>query len=104
MNILLSFVGDHDPYSNKKGDLGPVLSILKKKKFDKLYLLFNKDEYWDSLIETQKYCNKYFPKMEVIYREVKSLNPIDYNLVYPAMYKVVKKIVKKVLNRRLLPL
>jgi hypothetical protein len=92
MNILITFIGNHDPYSDDKKNLGPILSILTKRKFDKLYLLFNNDRYWDKLIQTQEYCNRHYPEMKVEYRETKSLNPIDYNLVYPAMYNVINRI------------
>lgn len=92
--ILLTFVGNHDPFANQQDKLGPILSILKKTKFDRLILLFNNDKYWNSLTETQKYCNENYPKMQVDYRLVDALNPIDYNLVYPAMYKVVAKVVQ----------
>ena len=94
MKILISFVGNHDPFADKENNLGPILSILKKRKFDKLFLLFNNDKYWKKLTETQKYCNRNFPQMKVEYREAKSLNPISHNLVYPAMYQVTRKIVK----------
>jgi hypothetical protein len=94
MKILITFIGNHDPFADGKENPGPILSILMKRKFDKLYLLFNNDHYWDSLIKTQEYCNQHYPQMKVEYREAKSLNPIDHNLVYPAMYQVVQKIKK----------
>jgi hypothetical protein len=94
MKILISFIGNHDPYDDGKETPGPILSILHKRKFDKLYLLFNNDKYWDALTETQLYCNQHFPQMKVEYRLAESLNPIAYNLVYPAMYQIVTKIVK----------
>ena len=94
LKVLISFVGNHDPYANKEKELGPILSILKEKKFDKLFLLFNNDKYWDFLIETQSYCNQTYPEMKVEYRLVEVLNPIDHNLIYLAMYKVITKIVK----------
>ncbi|NQV17413.1 MAG: hypothetical protein HQ534_02555 [Armatimonadetes bacterium] len=94
MKILITFIGNHDPFADGKENSGPILSILKKRKFDKLYLLFNNDRYWDSLIETQEYCKQHYPYMKVEYRQAESLNPIDHNLVYPAIYQVVQKIKK----------
>jgi len=94
MKILISFVGNHDPYAGGKETHGPILSILKQRNFDKLYLLFNNDRYWNALTQTQEYCNQHYPKMKVEYRQAESLSPIDYNLVYPAMYQVVQRIKK----------
>jgi len=95
MKILISFVGNHDPFADKNKTTGPILSILKKRKFDRLYLLFNNDKFWDRLTETQKYCNQNYNYMKVEYREAKSLNPIDHNLVYPAMYNTIRRILKE---------
>jgi sigma54-dependent transcription regulator len=92
LKILISFIGNHDPFADRKEQLGPILSILKRRSFDKLYLLFNNERYWDSLIQTQSYCNQHYPNMKVDYRQAESLNPIDYNLVYPAMYQVIQNI------------
>ena len=92
MNILITFIGNHDPFADGKSKLGPILSILQNRKFDKLFLLFNNNRYWDALIQTQEYCNRHYPDMKVEYRQAESLSPIDYNLVYPAMYQVVQKI------------
>lgn len=94
MKILISFIGNHDPFADEDKAIGPILSILKKRKYAKLYLLFNNDKYWKRLSATQKYCNQNYNQMQVEYREAKSLNPIDHNLVYPAMYQVTRKIVK----------
>lgn len=94
MKILITFIGNHDPFADGKEKPGPILSILQKRKFNKLFLLFNNDRYWDSLIQTQEYCNRLYPNMKVDYRQAESLSPIDYNLVYPAMYQVVQKIKK----------
>lgn len=91
---LVSFIGNHDPYADEKKRLGPILSILKSRKFDALFLLFNSDKYWDKVFETQAFCNKHFPMMKVEMRLAESINPIDYNLVYPSMYKVISRIVK----------
>ena len=94
MKILLSFIGNHDPYSDGKEKPGPILSILQNRRFDKLYLLLNNDKYWDPVYETQAFCNRNYPKMIIKYRLAETLNPIDHNLVYPVMYQVVQKIKK----------
>ncbi len=95
MKALLTFIGNHDPFADGKAQLGPILSILEKRKFDKLYLLFNNDRYWDAVFKTQEICNQKYPQMKVEMRLTEAVNPINYNLVYPAMYNVVQRIVKE---------
>ncbi len=94
MKILITFIGNHDPFADRKKNPGPILSILTKRKFDKLYLLFNSDKYWDAFFAIKTYCNEHYPLLEVEPRIAESLNPTNYNLVYPAMYQVVQKIKK----------
>lgn len=38
INVLISFVGKHDPYGNNDTK-GPLLTLIKEKKFDDIYLL-----------------------------------------------------------------
>jgi hypothetical protein len=95
MKILISFIGNRDAEALKKNENGPILSILEKRKFDCLYLLFNSDNYWTAMLELQAYCNQYYPQMKVEFREAKSIDPIHYNLIYPAMYQVADKIQKE---------
>ncbi|MDP8232465.1 MAG: RNA repair transcriptional activator RtcR family protein, partial [Candidatus Zophobacter franzmannii] len=95
MKALITFIGNHDPFSDSRGTPGPILSILEKRKYDKLYLLFNNDKYWKKVFATQEYCNKHYPQMKVEMRLTEAINPINYNLVYPAMYNVVSRIVKE---------
>jgi hypothetical protein len=95
LKILISFIGNRDAEALKKKEKGPILSIIEKRKFDSLYLLFNNDNYWDAMLEMQAFCNQHYPQMKVEFREAKSLDPINYNLVYPAMYQVVERIKKE---------
>lgn len=95
MKNLISFIGNRDAEALKKKEKGPILSILEKRKFDILYLLFNHDSYWDAMLEMQAFCNQHYPQMKVEFREAKSLDPINHNLVYPAMYQVVQRIQKE---------
>lgn len=44
-NLLLSFVGNHDPIQRPQGDPGPVLSLLEARRFDSVVLLISGPEY-----------------------------------------------------------
>ncbi|MCC7431314.1 sigma 54-interacting transcriptional regulator [bacterium] len=87
MKILLTFIGNNDCEGK-----GPILSILEKLSFDRLYLFYNSEKYLKPASQIRDYCQKNFPKMQVFYQEVASQNPTDYNTVYPALYEAVSKV------------
>jgi DNA-binding NtrC family response regulator len=89
--VLLSFIGNNDCYLSEGKD-GAIISILKKRPFDALYILFNKESYLEHAYEIRDYCKRYFPRLEVNFEPSVTLDPIDYNLVYPAMYNAISHI------------
>jgi DNA-binding NtrC family response regulator len=92
--VLLSFIGNNDCYLSE-GKEGAILSILKEIPFDALYILFNKESYLEHAYEIRDYCRRRYPRLEVYFEPAVSVDPIDYNLVYPAMYNAVTNIKKK---------
>lgn len=92
--ILLSFIGNNDCHLNE-GKEGAILSILKQRAFNVLYILYNEDSYLPFASQIREYCKKRYPAMKVYYQEAAAYNPIDYNLVYPAMVASVKNIIKE---------
>jgi len=93
--ILLSFTGNHDPYSKENESLGPILSIINQEKYDVLCLLYDTAEYLIKASAIKKYCQTHFPELTVRYFETPIYNPIEYNLVYPAMYQSIKEITQE---------
>lgn len=91
--ILLTFIGNNDCYPNDKP--GAILTLLKKHSFNKMYLLYNNDQYLKPASEILKYCEKHYPDLKVHYQSAPSENPTDYSTVYPAMYGAVKEILKE---------
>jgi len=92
--VLLSFIGNNDCYLSQ-GQEGAIISILKSGCYDALYILFNKENYLESVYEIKDYCRKLFPALQVFFEPAVSIDPIDYNLVYPAMYNAVTNIKQK---------
>jgi len=74
---------------------GAILSILQEIRFDKVYLLYNHDKYLKAASDILKYCSKYYPGIQIIYKSTPAENPTDYNIVYPAMYKSVREILEE---------
>jgi sigma54-dependent transcription regulator len=57
--------------------------------------LYNDTRYLQHASDILLYCRKKFPNLTVRYQEAESLNPIDYNVVYPSMVSAVKGILKE---------
>jgi len=89
--ILISFIGNNDCQLSQ-GKEGAILSILREREFDFLYILYNDTRYLQFASEILLYCKKIFPRLTVRYQDAESLNPIDYNLVYPSMVSAVQAI------------
>ena len=96
--VLLSFIGNNDCLL-KEGKEGAIISILKSRSFDAIYILFNRESYLEPAYEIKEFCARYFPALEVYFEPAVSLDPIDYNLVYPAMYNAVVNIKAKERNK-----
>jgi len=89
--ILLSFIGNNDCLLSQ-GKEGAIISILKEREFDVLYVLYNDNSYLKYASEILLFCKKHYPKLLVRYQEAISINPINYNIVYPAMVSAVNSI------------
>lgn len=92
--ILITFIGNNDCYLSE-GKEGSIISILNQREFDDLYILYNDARYLPYASEILLYSQKRFPNLKVRYQEAESLNPIDYNMVYPAMVAAVQDILKE---------
>jgi len=89
--VLISFIGNNDCLLSQ-GKEGAIISILREREFDTLYILYNDTRYLQFASEILLFCQKKFPHLTVRYQEADSINPIDYNLVYPSMVAAVKAI------------
>ncbi len=92
--ILITFIGNNDCLL-REGKEGAIISILKQRPYDLLYILYNDTRYLQYASDILLYCRKKFPNLTVRYQEAESLNPIDYNVVYPSMVSAIKSILKE---------
>ncbi len=92
--ILISFIGNNDCLL-REGKEGAIISILKERNFDILYLLYNDNRYLQYASDILIYCKKHFPNLTVRYLEAEAFNPIDYNIVYPSMVAAVNNILNE---------
>jgi len=89
--ILITFIGNADCQLDN-GREGPILGILKQLDFDQLYILYDKEKYLPHASNILLYCRKYYPRLQVSYKDALVQNPSDYSLVYPAMLDTVNQI------------
>ncbi|MDD3578743.1 MAG: hypothetical protein PHS23_07105, partial [Candidatus Cloacimonetes bacterium] len=92
--ILITFIGNNDCLL-REGKEGAIISILKQRAFDLVFILYNDNRYLQHASDILLYCRKKFPNLTVRYQEAESLNPIDYNVVYPSMVSAIKSILKE---------
>lgn len=81
MNILLTFTGYHDPYTNgligEEEQTGPILSILNNKVFDKV-ILFATPILKANTLATVREIDKLHPHMSVELIDFNISDPTDY--------------------------
>lgn len=91
MKILLSFVGGRDPYAPDNSD-GPLLSLLGERTFEKLYLFYTNQEYWERAQKVQEVCQERQLLIEIAFREISVYPPTDYELLFKVMNDECQKI------------
>lgn len=95
INILISFVGTNDGGKLINKEDGAILTVLKHRKFDRVYLLWTSSQkngisydkisqYLVKEIKKRKYCN-------YVIREFIDINDVsDHNEIYPKLLKYLK--------------
>ncbi len=97
MNVLFSFVGNHDPTHD--GELGPVLSLLHAREFDVVFLLCTGDEYVEraqtvagDAKDAGITARFYFGRLDLV-------SPVDYEEIYQKLVTVVTQLESQVAHR-----
>jgi len=98
--VLITFVGKHDSLafknygSENRKDCGPIVDILARSDFDKIILVSNSEtgDYDRLFTKYVKFLDENFKPLKVEQRYIDAENPIDYNIVYPAMAKLLIQI------------
>ncbi len=90
MKILLSFIGNNDCRPFEKP--GPLITALHEVALDRLCLLYNHDRYLKPAQEIFRYAREHFPALQISLHAAPAVDPIDYNLVYPAMYSAARQV------------
>lgn len=101
MDVLLTWVGSHDPgWTNPRTgrrEPGPILSLLQSRHFDAVYLLLNisrVDDFARRATEVLRLCERHFPSVRVKQRYVDLVSVTDYRELYRAMNHECQAIIK----------
>jgi hypothetical protein len=104
VDVLLTWVGSRDPYwtnrrTGKANDPGPILSLLKRRRFGAVYLLFNlessQDDFRRRASQVLRYCQRYFPAVAVKQRPVELVSVVDYQEIFRVVNHEWQAIVKE---------
>jgi hypothetical protein len=84
--ILLTWVGSRDPWwvnpRTKRQEPGPILSLLRDRSFDTVYLLFNLDsrteDFRERATDVLRACQKHFPKVRVLQKPLDVYSVVDH--------------------------
>ena len=87
-NILITFVATHDAGDNKSD--GPVINIFKKFKYDKTFLLYSDDKFFNIAKHVKKVIAKKDKCTEIIIKKLDIVNPTDHNEIYPKLLNFCK--------------
>jgi len=103
MDVLLTWVGSRDPAWNNsrtgQRELGPILSLLKSRPFDVVYLLFNLDvepeDFAKRALDILQYCNRYWPAMKVVHKPIDLRVVTDYREIYHVVNDTCQRIMRE---------
>lgn len=84
-DLLLSFVGNHDPVQKPKGDPGPVLSLLQARRFDNVVLLISGPDHAERAQVIRAVTGEHDPSIKFTFVDIRIESVIDYEELYDAM-------------------
>jgi DNA-binding NtrC family response regulator len=77
-SLLLSFVGNRDPYVEHSEDFGPVLSLLQARSFDRVILFCTGPEYLERAKMVEEVCRGFGCAASFRSEILELVSPIDY--------------------------
>ena len=102
-NILLTWVGAHDPAGwnprTQKREMGPILSLLQQREFDAVYLFVNVfseyDDFRKRATEVLRVCRRDRPRMRVSQKPLDIISVTDHRELYRAMNDTCQEILRE---------
>lgn len=85
MNVVLSFVGNRDPYHEDAEELGPVLSLLQERTFERVYLFCTGPDYFERAKSVEQIALDVGIRAKFQFINLDLTSVIDYEEIYRKM-------------------
>jgi len=103
MDVLLTWVGSRDPgWPNPRTEQrepGPILGLLKSRRFDKVYILANlpgrNDEFVRRAAETLRHIERHFPRVAVKMKPLEVVSVIDHREIFRVTNHACQEILRQ---------
>ena len=90
--ILLSFVGNHDPLGDQEGNFGPVLSLLQERRFDHVFLFWTDSRFLTIAKEVEVRARDFLDTTRFHFIPIELESVIDYVELFQKMEGAVEGI------------
>jgi len=98
--ILLSFVGNRDPYVENDDDYGPVLSLLQAKQFSRIYLFCTGPDYLERARMVEEIAGSFWTASRFYFVNIDLDSPIDYEEIFSKLKTTVDQVTDKLAHKK----
>ncbi len=94
--FLFSIVGNRDPYVENSDEYGPILSLLEKRDFNRVYLFCTGAEYIERARSVEEIKKESDPSVIFKYITLDLVSPVDYQEIYSKLRAAVDRIMESI--------
>ncbi len=99
-NVLFTFVGNRDPYVENSDEYGPILSLLDKREFQRVYLFCTGPEYMERARSVEEIGKEINPHTNFKYVSLSLSSPVDYQEIYSKLRATVDNIMESIFHEK----
>jgi hypothetical protein len=89
VKVLLSFVGNRDPYREGSSEYGPVLSLLHERQFSKVFLFCTGPDYIERAKTVERISSGQFEIQDFTFINLELESVVDYEEIYARLESVL---------------
>jgi DNA-binding NtrC family response regulator len=92
MQILFTFVGNRDPYTNPGEETpGPILSLLSVQSYDRIFLFCTGPRYFERARTVETIARDKEPNQKISFINIDLSSPIDYGEIYEHLWAAIEQ-------------